>query len=154
MRIRICTASRWLGWALLLGAYACAGCTVPVQENRELAERCARIRNEGIEIDGTDAGLLAWVVGEHERWVLTTPLNPYPYLLRALEDPDRWIAAHVLLSERWLRDTGTIITSTGTDYNGLEIILYADGTKVADLGQQAKIKEHWSRVLQAEKSGY
>jgi len=109
-----------------------------------MAERCAGISNNGIQWDGTDAGVWPWVVGESERWLLEAKCDPTTLLFQALEDPDRWVAAHVLLTRR---SFGKPFVANSGSYNGLRVTLLADGSVQIDPEQRARIRKQWLDVL-------
>jgi len=109
-----------------------------------LAEKCKGIRNESIGWNPSFFGLMVEVNGTDEKWVLHTKSNPDRYLLEALEDPKRWIAAHVLLT---LRHDSTWTGYTEEQWNGLEVIFHADGRVEIDENQQPAIRKYWIEKL-------
>ena len=112
-----------------------------------MTERCARISNNGIKWDGTDVGLWPWIVGADEQWLLDTPLDPKCLLLQALDDPGKWVAAHVLLTKRWSLETGKSFSLGVEAYNGLRVMLFGDGSVQIDPSQRPKIRKQWLDAL-------
>jgi hypothetical protein len=77
------------------------------------------------------------------------------WLLEALDDPNRWVAAHVLLTMRHTEHYAASKSIEGR-WNGLAVELMADGSSHIDEKQQAAIRTFWrSRLLEehAEPSG-
>ena len=64
-------------------------------------------------------------------------------LLNMLEAEEGWIAAHVLLSLRSLRDGGTLPLS-GASWNGLRVQLHQTGKTSIDPAQRPAIRTQWS----------
>jgi hypothetical protein len=121
-----------------------------VSVSDRLAEKRKRIRNEGISWNGTFFGLMVEVNGTDEKWVLHTKSNPDRYLLEALEDPKRWISAHVLLT---LRHDSKWTGYTAALWNGLEVILHADGRVEIDENQRPAIRQYWIEKLGSLEGG-
>ena len=64
-------------------------------------------------------------------------------LLKALDDPERFVAAHVLLG----RLNRTKVRTSGAEYDGLRVVLYFDGKTVIDAEQRTGLKKRWIERL-------
>lgn len=153
MRRAYLQACATAGSVLALLALAGVSCVGPAQRERELQERCKRISNQGIEWDATGLGLWPWVVGKNEKWVLETEMNAEPYLLRALDDPGKWIAAHVLLTKRWGCKHPGYSYENEIRWNGLDVNFLADGSLIIDESQQPAIRQYWIEKLRGGEEG-
>ena len=58
-------------------------------------------------------------------------------------DPERFVAAHVLLG----RLNRTKVRTSGGEYDGLRVVLYCDGKTVIDAEQRTGLKKRWSERL-------
>jgi hypothetical protein len=105
---------------------------------------CGNISNEGIEWVGDFIGMRPTLVGENEQLVETTHVNVDSWLMQALDDPNRWIAAHVLLTARH-PECGTRFDTS--HWNGLEVRVRGDGPARIDPKQQDAIREFWRKRL-------
>jgi hypothetical protein len=86
-------------------------------------------------------------------WVLETEMNAEPYLLRALDDPERWVAAHVLLTRRWGRKNPGYSFQTEIEWNGLDVNIFADNSVHIEEGQRPAIRQYWIEKLGDPKKG-
>lgn len=146
----VTTANLGRLWCLGLCAFSFTifgGCAVSQRADDELRQRCVGISNGGIRWDGNDIGVWPWIEGANEQWVLNTPLDPKPLLLDALEDPKRWVAAHVLLTKRWSLETGQSYKCGAEAYNDLRVSLFADGSVTIEASEQAKIRKKWHDIV-------
>jgi hypothetical protein len=69
-------------------------------------------------------------------------------LVSALDDPDRFVAAHVLLT-RLLKET----SQTGGYYDRLHVVLHGDGSTNIDVAQRGKLKQMWMERLKRRSNG-
>jgi hypothetical protein len=111
------------------------------------------LSNKDVQVAGTYVGL--WVdiqspaaerlkrSGASANWVLES----------ALGDPEKFAAAHILLSEinqrRGLLDLGYV--DTATHWNEMQISLYADGRVDFHKEQIPKLQEYWRKRLANKK---
>jgi hypothetical protein len=75
-------------------------------------------------------------------------LNQYPesgdaQMLECLDDEGRYVLGHVILSLKH----GQSHTSNGDRWNGLRVILKADGSSEYEPGQRADLKRRWQQAL-------
>src|SRR5258707_166408 len=81
------------------------------------------ISNSDVAWDGSNLGIIAQIPKSAVLDLLDAPDCSAPTLVAALLDPDRYVVAHVLLTnllgEPWHGDGGS--------WNGLKVQLYADG---------------------------
>jgi hypothetical protein len=98
---------------------------------------------------------MAEAIGEDERWILNTRADPDPFLLAALDDPQRWVAAHVLLTERHMAELGQrpdapLRYRWGTsNYNGMRADMSYRGVVIIDEKQRTEIRAFWITLLQS-----
>jgi len=93
-----------------------------------LQREVAELSNADVEWDGNWLGL--WPNISHQAEAIrATGVAARPFLRKALADPQRYIAAHVLLTMM----SETPFCLSGEAFNGLKVNLYADGrTEIAD----------------------
>ena len=136
--------------ALLAVVLARAGCRMHRDPEQELMWRCENISNDGILWAEVNMGVYPLVEGQNEKWVLNTGLDAYPHLLEALDDPDRWVAAHVLLTKKRLMEIGPVRWPLSyTEWSGLHIEYLSGGTVHFDHEQRTAIRQHWINQLSA-----
>jgi hypothetical protein len=107
-------------------------------------------------------------IGARERWLITAPAYADECLLKALEDPRRWVVAHVILTERhlgpvpekldaayWERLLEEATTGRWREgyYNGLYVDLKIDATPIFDDVQRPAIREYWIQRFKKEGLG-
>jgi hypothetical protein len=106
-------------------------------------ELLAAIHNQDIEWDGTVIGLLPHTRGASSL-VSTYCLGEIaPDLVAALDDPERFAAAHLLLGHKWV--LGATLSADG--YDELRVSLDGDGHTTIDPGQRPRLKKLWSERL-------
>ncbi|MCX5673878.1 MAG: hypothetical protein NTX87_02620 [Planctomycetota bacterium] len=141
---------RCFGVVIALAVLA-AGCGQSVSQCSEgenvIEVRCAGISNRGIGW-GTDFfGTSPKTVGENEAWVRKAQFTLAKSLLKALDDPERWVAAHVLLTFQF----GDIPKAAPKDprryFNGLQVVILPDGKVAIDPAQRAAIRDAWYERL-------
>jgi hypothetical protein len=92
---------------------------------------------------GTYVGLEPTTTGADE--VAARGADAVPDLLAALDDPETFVAAHVLLT----RASGVRYESLPT-WNGLAVELQPDGAAVVDPAQRLGLAERWRRWSSGE----
>ena len=90
-----------------------------------------------VEWEGNEAGLKPFLSPEDERALGAVDV---PALLDALEDEDRFVAAHVALTRR-----SGVSHETFPTWNGLAVTLRASGEASVDPAQRARLAERWRR---------
>lgn len=106
------------------------------------ADRLAReIRNTDIQWDGTYVGLMPRLATERANRLLTLGEAAIPSLLAALDDAERFAAAHVLLT----RISGVEFEAGAGQYNGLRVELLANGAAKLDPAQRAELAARWRK---------
>ena len=137
---------KW-GWAaaLLLAAWSASSAAaeanpaVPIP----ISDLIAASGNHDIRWDGAPVGLLpelrgaSWLVEKH------CARDVSGQLLKALDDPERFVAAHVLLGKL----NRTRVRTNGAEYDGLRVVLYFDGKTVIDADQRVGLKKLWIQRL-------
>lgn len=103
----------------------------------------AKLSNADVRWDGTLSGLTPTLTGEAATQLLQLGDQAVPELLEALSDPDKFVAAHVILT----RLSGVQYQAFPA-WNGLEVVLAADGTVSIDPAQQPVLIERWQRWYQ------
>jgi hypothetical protein len=99
----------------------------------------SHIHNDNIDWDGNFIGL--WPTpGVDESQVLAAGPACRPFLIAALDDDDRYVAAHVILTQMSRRE----YSISGAAWNKLEVDLYGNGKVVIPNGQREKIKRLWT----------
>jgi hypothetical protein len=128
---------------VVASAVVVTAATANVSENRPERRKPSveadlrKLSNDDVDWDGNVFGLWPRVNARGER-VAAAGANAIRPLRRALRDPGKYVAAHVLLT--WL--TGPYCSS-GSAFNGLRVTLHADGrTTIAD--QRAEIEKFWA----------
>ena len=101
----------------------------------------AQIRNEHVTWDGNYFGLHVRALGEPERRVMAAGSPCRPFVIEALGDESRYVAAHVLLTEM---QQGAYPVSA-TEWNHLRVELHADGRVEIPSGQRQEIQRLWTQ---------
>jgi len=101
----------------------------------------AQIHNDHIRWDGNIFGLHVSGIGEPEQRVLRSGSACRPFLIAALADESRFVAAHVLLTQMQRGEWPV----SGAEWNHLKVTLYADGRVEIPVGQKAEIQRLWTR---------
>ncbi|MHC4202085.1 MAG: hypothetical protein ACYSU0_19005 [Planctomycetota bacterium] len=100
-----------------------------------------RLRNSDIEWDGNLIGLWPSVNGEVARQLLDLGPEATKALVGALADPERFAAAHVLLTKIGRKEHGI----SASEWNGLRVTLHADGTEDLHPDQIESIRSMWAK---------
>ena len=122
---------------LFLAACLLAGCTRST--NARVERAAAELRNADITWDGSDVGLLPHVTGPPARYLADHPEASRPYLLAALEDPNRFAAAHVLLTMA----SSKLHSMSASHWNGLSVSLQAHGGVQLHPEQRRDLQALW-----------
>lgn len=134
---------------IIFGQLILVGCFThqDVFSDNELLKHYEGISNIGILWDGDIIGLQPYLIGEDEKWLLKTELDPTPLLLKALSDKDRWVAAHVILTLRYSLQKKEFFIKSPTQWNGLRVELLGSGKVKIDGSQQVVIRKFWVEKL-------
>ncbi len=100
------------------------------------------LSNADVRWEGTAVGLEPTLTGEAAR-LLKMGDGALPELMQALSDPDKYVGAHVVLTK-----LSGVEYESFPAWNGLEVILAADGTVRIDPAQQAVLIKRWQRWYQ------
>jgi len=119
----------------LIALLALTGCASNSSDYRAMV---AQIRNDRVRWEGTHVGVQVRAIGEQEQRVLTAGLACRPYLIEALGDESRYVAAHVILSQM----TRTY-TFSAAEWNHLQVNVLADGHVEIPPGQMPTIQAFW-----------
>jgi hypothetical protein len=125
---------------LVLTALVGVGMAWWIYEPYRLAKR---LRNTDIHWDGNYFGLDARVAGETAVALVKYGRRASPALLGALEDGDKFAAAHVVLTHLWQR----LHSSSGEEWNHLRVSLYGDGRRDFHPEQIPAIRAYWLDVV-------
>jgi hypothetical protein len=104
----------------------------------------AEMRNDNVKWDGTLLGLDPQIVRPASVELESLGDAAVPHLLRALHDPQRYAAAHVLLT----RIAGEPYSADAEGWNGLRVSLHADGRVdvfAEDIPALAQKWDAWAR---------
>jgi hypothetical protein len=108
------------------------------------------IRNSDIRWSGTLVGLYPFIEGQASQAVLATGVlatgrSTISELVAALDDPDRWIAAHALLTQVAPKLGGAppIKGDASERWWGLKVNLLADGRVEFDPADRPVLKKYW-----------
>ena len=127
----------------LLALTLLPSCTAtPVTQHPTLPSQQAaapRISNTDVTWDGTYFGLFPDLHGASLE-VSPEDISAVPALLDALSDPQRFVAAHVLLT----KICGGEYSLSATNWNDLSVRLFADGRSEISAQQIPKLQQLWS----------
>lgn len=98
------------------------------------------ISNADVVWEADFAGLAPTVTGGEARRILEADESPIADLLPALSDPEKFVAAHVLLTRLTRVDYESFPT-----WNGLAVDIAADGTATIPSGQCHTLARRWHR---------
>lgn len=105
-----------------------------------------RLSNGDVQVDGNIFGLDVQIRGDAAEEVLNLGKAANPSLQSALDNPERFAAAHVLLT----RINQNRYFVSASHWNGLEIDLYADGRVDFHSEQMPELKQIWKDHLAGE----
>jgi hypothetical protein len=123
-----------IGAALIIHREDCA-----LDQQPAVLVRC--IRNEDVKWDASRVGLLPQISGATAA-LLETKENIEPMLLVALQDKDKFVAAHVLLSLR----SPSFPIGGHEAWNGLNVVLFADGRVSYEGNDLTALYKRWEQV--------
>lgn len=115
----------------------------PPHESISARSAIAAMSNRDISWNGDYLGLEPHVSGNAAQYLLKAGPEATPLLLKALHDPSKYVAAHVILT---LRNTEALRPSA-SEWNDLSIELRPDRTVRYDVRQMATLQELWARRL-------
>ncbi len=107
--------------------------------NAGVERAAAELRNTDIVWDGSYLGLVPRISGPPARYLAGHAESARPYLLAALEDSDKFAAAHVLLSIA----SGQPAKASSTEWNGLVVSLRPDGSAQFQPEQRPQLVAMW-----------
>lgn len=116
-----------------------SGCIVLTDKIDNPSILAASLNNSDVLWDGNFIGLQPTVNGETAKRLLSLGKDAVPALQTALSDTNRFVAAHVLLTQIKKKQ----YQGSGSHWNGLQVDLYADGTIDFHPEQMDKIKALW-----------
>ena len=110
--------------------------------SKDTEQLILNMRNSDVQWDGTYIGLLPKCQGATlALQKIDEPIEPL--LVEALLDEERYVAAHVLLTDR----TKGSWTDTAEYWNGLRVHLYADGSVSYEGNDLNKLHQYWIKKL-------
>jgi hypothetical protein len=114
----------------------------PVREGREVTmqKSIRELSNDQVVWEGNPIGLAPTLTGEAAQKLAAKRDQAIPALLATLSDPDRFVAAHILLT-RFSR----VEHSAFPKWNGLAVELHANGRVVIDPAQRFTLARRWER---------
>jgi hypothetical protein len=118
----------------------------PIEVGVPIKELISAMRNEDLDWDGTPAGIMPHVSGA------TTLVGRYgtaaiDLMFATLDDPDRFVSAHFLLTCLVLDMT----PQDGGHWDVLHVELFADGSQQIDPAQRTMLKKVWAERLKAQR---
>jgi hypothetical protein len=119
----------------------------PVEVDVPVKELIAAMRNEDVDWNGTPAGVLPQIGGATELFAKACG-EPTDLLFATLDDPDRFVPAHFLL-------TCLVLESTPVDgghWDVLHVVLNLEGPPTIDPAQRAMLKKVWAERLKARRA--
>src|SRR5262245_20170495 len=105
------------------------------------------LTNKEVKVDGTYVGLIVGVTPRNSQRIKWAGRRAHRHLIRALQDPNRFAAAHVVLTN--MHSGGLNISSTR--WNGLYLTLRADGSVDFHPEQMEDLASHWETYLATNK---
>ncbi len=97
-----------------------------------------QLSNTDVHWDGTRFGLTPTLTGAAANRPLNMGDEAVPELLEALSDPDKFVAAHVILTQ-----LSGVQYQSFPAWNGLEVVLAADGTVSINPAQRPTLVQRW-----------
>lgn len=105
-----------------------------------MAELIQNISNDDIRWDANFAGLAPTVTGDAATHLPEIGENAVAELLIALSDPEKFVSAHVLLTQMTGMEHEVFPT-----WNGLTVDIQADGTVDIPSGQRSVLANRWRK---------
>ncbi|MDB6052775.1 MAG: hypothetical protein JWN25_298 [Verrucomicrobiales bacterium] len=97
------------------------------------------LNNADVHWDGNFLGLYPQLKGSAKVAAQLPQEQTKPYLLEALEDTNRFVVAHVLLSSMVSAASGT----NAETWNGLKVNINAEGQAIIPMEQRSDIQRKW-----------
>ena len=101
------------------------------------------LSNKDVSVGGGFFGLDIRISGESATYLESLGKDANPWLQDALDDKQRFAAAHVLLVNINLSQQ----VSTDSHWNRMQATLHADGSTDLHVSQIPKLVQHWQKVL-------
>lgn len=128
--------------AFLISLTALTACSS--REDTHVMRAVAELRNSDVEWDGNYFGLKPTISGSSAKYLADNAKIARKYLLNALDDPEQFAVAHVLLTEL---QEGASYSVSATHWNGLRVTLHADGRVQLFPEDRSALKEFWHKKL-------
>jgi hypothetical protein len=129
--------SHLMRFAFFILCLVLVGCA---HQNPDCGALVSKIHNDHIRWDGTYFGLQVSSMGDAEQRVLQSGPMCRPFLIAALADESRFVAAHVLLTQM---QPGSVPISSA-EWNHLEVTLDPEGRAEIPVEQKTEIQALWT----------
>lgn len=106
-------------------------------------EKINALGNDHVSWKGTIAGLMPVIVNPETHSLIADEAPIDAQLVERLLDPEAYVAAHVILSQR----AGTSFSSDASQWNGLHVGIAADGSISYQPEDRDALYEMWSERL-------
>jgi hypothetical protein len=106
----------------------------------------ASLSNRDVTWDGNLLGLTPSLSERARAFLNHYPESGDAQMLESLADEDRYVLGHVILSMKH----GQSFPSDGDHWNGLRVVLKADGSSEYAPGQRADLERRWREALDGE----
>jgi hypothetical protein len=103
----------------------------------------SKLRNDDVTWDGNYFGLSPFVTGDTAVSLLRYGRRATPALLDAIEQPDKFATAHVLLTEIWQNQ----YPLSAAEWNHLRVTLHSNGTLDFHPEQIPAIRTYWLTTI-------
>ena len=103
------------------------------------------LSNKDVEVDGTPFGLMVDVQSSAAEQLKSFGSRANWALERALDDPERFAAAHILLTE--INESQVSSFGSASHWNDMRITLHAGGSVNFHAEQISQLQEHWRNRL-------
>jgi hypothetical protein len=132
-------------WAVILCLTTACITQSATNGRPEVSALIDKLSNANVQWDGTPIGLMPTLTGTEANQILEMGDTTVPDLLVALSDPDKYVVAHVILTK-----LARLEYEAFPAWNGLEVVLAADGSVTIDPAQQSALIERWQLWHQSE----
>lgn len=112
--------------------------------NEDILQLISDMRNDDVVWHGTSIGIWPSEVTGATLLLQNIQANITPLLIDELENQDKYVAAHVLLTFR----TSTSFPARRGEWNGLKIQLFSDGSVTFEGNDLIQLQEYWREKLQ------
>lgn len=102
------------------------------------------LNNDDVSWDGSYFGLIPHCDGKSARSLLKVGRRATPALMAALEDREKFAAAHVILTELWQYS----FSISGSHWNGLRVTLSANGETGFYAEQIPELRRQWAAIVE------